>query len=49
LGKLRSSFVDQVHSQGYIKSIVAVKKALDPNNVFGARNGAFSQLNDDAT
>lgn len=49
VGKLRSSFVDQVHSQGYIKSIVAVKKALDPNNVFGARNGAFSQLNDDAT
>jgi len=41
LGKLRSSFVQQIHSQGQIDSCVAIKKALDPVNIFGARNGVF--------
>jgi alkyldihydroxyacetonephosphate synthase len=41
LGKLRSSFVPQIYSQGYMDSVVAVKEALDPNNTFGARNGIF--------
>ncbi|KAL7554380.1 hypothetical protein ACHAWF_017846 [Thalassiosira exigua] len=43
VGKLRSSFVEQIYSQGYIDSVIAVKKALDPTNTFGARNGIFSQ------
>ena len=42
LGKLRAPFVDQIYSQGHMKSMVAVKEALDPLNIFGARNGIFA-------
>ncbi len=42
IGKLRSSFIPEVYSDGYLESINAVKTALDPSNVFGARNGVFA-------
>lgn len=42
IGKLRSSFVPEIYSDGYLDSINAVKTALDPVNVFGARNGVFA-------
>ena len=45
IGKLRSSFVSEIYSDGYMESISAVKAALDPSNVFGARNGAFATVN----
>jgi len=44
LGKLRSSFVDQIYTQGYLDTLFAMKKAIDPGNIFGARNGVFSKL-----
>ena len=44
LGKLRSPFVDQIYTQGYLDTLVAMKKAIDPGNIFGARNGVFSKL-----
>jgi len=47
LGKLRSAFVRQIYSQGHVDSIIAVKEALDPINVFGARNGMFSIITKD--
>ena len=43
IGKLRSSFVPEIYSDGYLESINAVKSALDPVNVFGARNGVFAE------
>jgi alkyldihydroxyacetonephosphate synthase len=45
IGKLRSSFIPDIYSDGYIESINAVKTALDPINVFGARNGVFATMN----
>jgi len=45
LGKLRSSFVPQIYSQGYIDSLIAMKKAIDPSNTFGVRNGVFFLAN----
>ena len=47
LGKLRSPFVHQIYSQGYIDALIAMKKAIDPTNTFGARNGVFSTNMDD--
>jgi len=44
LGKIRSQFLSQIYSQGHINSIVAVKEALDPCNIFGVRNGVFSMI-----
>lgn len=43
IGKLRSSFVPEVYSDGYLDSMDALKTALDPANVFGARNGVFAK------
>lgn len=38
LSKLRAPFVNQIHSNEYMESIIAInKKALDPKNIFGAR------------
>ncbi|KAL7484379.1 hypothetical protein ACHAW6_010012 [Cyclotella cf. meneghiniana] len=41
LGKLRAPFVRQIYSDGYVNSVIAVKKALDPSNIFGAGNGVL--------
>jgi len=44
LGKLRSQFVSQIFNDGYVNSLIAIKKAMDPMNTFGARNGVFSNI-----
>lgn len=44
VGKLRSPFVSEIYTDGYMESMSAVKAALDPSNVFGARNGAFATV-----
>lgn len=49
LGKLRSPFVRQIYSQGYIDTLVSIKGAIDPNNTFGARNGVFSMMHTQET
>jgi alkyldihydroxyacetonephosphate synthase len=44
VGKIRSSFVtrDEISSPTMVESLRAYKIALDPRNVFGARNGVFA-------
>ena len=42
LGKIRSEFVPEVYSQGYLDALLSIKVAMDPMNTFGARNGVFS-------
>ncbi len=41
VGKIRQDFVPQVHSNASIEAVRAVKRSLDPNDVFGAGNHAF--------
>jgi alkyldihydroxyacetonephosphate synthase len=41
LGKLRAPFVRQIYSDEYMDSIIAIKNALDPKNIFGAGNGVL--------
>ena len=41
VGKIRQDFLPQVQTQNSINVLRQMKKAMDPNNVFGARNGVF--------
>jgi alkyldihydroxyacetonephosphate synthase len=41
VGKIRQGFVPQVHSEASIDAARAVKRSLDPNDVFAAGNHAF--------
>lgn len=47
IGKIRQGFVPQVHSEASIEAVRALKRALDPNDVFGVANHAFHALLDD--
>jgi len=40
VGKIRQRFLPQVHSEAGLELTRAVKRALDPGNVFGISNGA---------
>jgi len=40
VGKVRQAFLPQVHSHAGLTMLRAAKRALDPDNVFGIRNGA---------
>jgi alkyldihydroxyacetonephosphate synthase len=40
VGKIRQSFLPLVHSAAGLEAIRAVKRAVDPLNVFGVGNGA---------
>ncbi len=42
VGKIRSKFLTQVYTDASIHLLRETKKAVDPKNVFGIRNGAFS-------
>ena len=41
VGKIRQGFVQRVHSEASIRAVRALKRSLDPNDVFGAGNHAF--------
>ena len=41
VGKIRQGFVPQVHSAASIEAVHALKRSLDPNDVFAAGNQAF--------
>lgn len=43
IGKLRADLVKDRSSPSYADTLVSIKKALDEDNIFGARNGAFSK------
>ena len=42
VGKVRASFLTDIQSPALKSSVQAVKNGLDPDNIFGARNGAYS-------
>lgn len=42
IGKLRSSFMEQVNSKKLKNTLLDIKKSIDPKNIFGAKNGTFS-------
>lgn len=42
VGKLRARFLNQVHSEATHRVLRDTKKAVDPSNVFGARNGVMA-------
>ncbi|MEW6755288.1 MAG: FAD-binding oxidoreductase [Candidatus Latescibacterota bacterium] len=44
IGKIRQRFLPQVHSLNAIAVLRRAKEAMDPRNVFGARNGPFADL-----
>jgi len=42
VGKLRSRFLKRIHSPALQATLRAAKSGIDPNNIFGARNGVFA-------
>jgi alkyldihydroxyacetonephosphate synthase len=44
LGKLRSSFVQDRTSPAFRQVVAAVKESMDKNNIFGAHNGLFADV-----
>jgi len=42
IGKIRAPFLDVLYCDNYRATLASVKKSIDPENVFGARNGIFS-------
>ena len=43
IGKIRQRFLPQIQSEASIRVLRETKKAIDPNNTFGIRNGAFEE------
>jgi len=44
VGKIRQGFLPQIQTENSIQVLRQTKKAMDPRNVFGARNGVFGDL-----
>ena len=42
VGKLRSSFLKEIDSASHQQVMQALKRGIDPENIFGARNGTFA-------
>ena len=47
VGKIRQSFLSQVHTENSINVLRGCKKAMDPNNIFGIGNGVFNDTSKD--
>ena len=47
IGKIRQDFLPRVHSEAAIRAARALKRSLDPNDVFGVANQAFRAPLDD--
>ena len=45
VGKLRASFLSSIQSKTFQEVQQKIKEGLDPLNIFGARNGAFAEMN----
>jgi alkyldihydroxyacetonephosphate synthase len=41
IGKIRSRYLRDMDSEGCRQALISLKKATDPSDVFGARNGVF--------
>ena len=48
VGKIRQAFLPQVQTESSVDALRQAKNAVDPGNVFGARNGIFGKLPTDA-
>ena len=44
VGKIRQGFLPQIQTENSIQVLRQTKRAMDPRNVFGARNGVFADL-----
>jgi alkyldihydroxyacetonephosphate synthase len=44
IGKVRSSFLDDINSPALQGAMKSVKQGMDPDNIFAARNGAFASI-----
>jgi alkyldihydroxyacetonephosphate synthase len=44
IGKVRSSFLDEINSPALQSAMKSVKQGMDPDNIFAARNGAFASI-----
>ncbi len=44
IGKVRKDFLPQIQSDNSIHVMRQAKNAMDPNNVFGIRNGVFGEM-----
>jgi alkyldihydroxyacetonephosphate synthase len=44
IGKVRSSFLDEINSPALQGAMKSVKQGMDPDNIFAARNGAFASI-----
>jgi hypothetical protein len=42
VGKVRQAFMPQVQSEAATRALRETKRAIDPANTFGARNGVFT-------
>lgn len=42
IGKIRKDFLPQVQSENSLRVLRETKKAMDPDNIFGVKNGAFN-------
>ncbi len=47
VGKIRQGFLPQVQTENTIHVLRQTKKAMDPNNIFGIRNGVFHAFPED--
>ncbi|MBF8269563.1 MAG: putative Alkyldihydroxyacetonephosphate synthase,putative [Gammaproteobacteria bacterium] len=43
IGKVRQDFIPRIQSANSIRVLRECKKAMDPNNIFGIRNGVFGE------
>ena len=43
VGKIRQSFLPQAQTDAGLRMVRETKRAIDPANIFGARNGAFDE------
>ena len=43
IGKIRQAFLPQIQTENAIRVLRETKKAMDPGNVFGIRNGIFTE------
>jgi alkyldihydroxyacetonephosphate synthase len=44
IGKIRAGFLSQVQSAASLQVLRETKRAVDPDNIFGARNGALADM-----
>jgi alkyldihydroxyacetonephosphate synthase len=44
IGKIRAAFLTQIQSEVSLRVVREAKRAMDPDNIFGARNGALADV-----